>query len=95
MNTFTNHQTETLELVETKEKVTPLNDLVLYNDDFNTFDHVILSLCEICEHDKIQAEQCAHIIHFKGKCGVKRGTAHELQPMCVALLDRGLSAKIE
>jgi ATP-dependent Clp protease adaptor protein ClpS len=95
MNILFDHQTETLEQIEVKEKVTPLNDLVLYNDDVNTFDHVILSLCEICDHDKIQAEQCAHIIHFKGKCGVKRGTAHELQPMCEALLDRGLSAKIE
>jgi ATP-dependent Clp protease adaptor protein ClpS len=56
---------------------------------------VIQSLVEICEHDPIQAEQCAFIIHNKGKCGVKRGTAQDLQPMCIALLDRGLSAKIE
>ncbi len=95
MDISLNYQTETLELVEKKEKKTPLNDLVIYNDDFNTFQHVIMSLCEICEHEPIQAEQCAHIIHNKGKCGVKRGTAQDLKPMCEALLNRGLSAKIE
>jgi ATP-dependent Clp protease adaptor protein ClpS len=95
MAIYFDHQTETLERVEVKEKKTPLNDLILYNDDFNTFQHVIISLCEICGHDPIQAEQSAYIVHHNGKCGVKRGTAHELQPMCVALLDRGLSAKIE
>ncbi|CAN5413236.1 hypothetical protein BH09BAC5_BH09BAC5_21550 [soil metagenome] len=95
MNILFEHQTETLERVERKVKTVPLNDLIIYNDDFNTFQHVIISLCEICEHEPIQAEQCAHIIHNKGKCGVKRGTAQDLKPMCEALLNRGLSAKIE
>jgi ATP-dependent Clp protease adaptor protein ClpS len=90
-----NHQTETEEVLLLEEKTIDLNDLIIYNDDFNTFDFVILTLIEICSHDPIQAEQCANIIHNNGKCGVKRGTAQELQPLCEALLDRGLSAKIE
>ena len=69
--------------------------LIVWNDDVNTFEWVIETLMEICKHTYEQAEQCAYIIHFNGKCGVKRGTARELQPMCEALLDRGLSAKIE
>jgi ATP-dependent Clp protease adaptor protein ClpS len=89
----TQHENEEALLLE--EEIVQLNDLIIYNDDFNTFQHVIVSLCEICDHEPIQAEQCAMIIHNTGKCGVKRGTAQDLQPMCEALLDRGLSAKIE
>lgn len=69
-------------------------DLVVHNDDVNTFDHVIISLMEICGHDPIQAEQCAWIIHNNGKCSVKRGTMEHLGPMCTALHDRGISADI-
>jgi len=69
-------------------------DLVVHNDDVNTFDHVILSLMEICGHDPIQAEQCAWIVHNNGKCSVKRGTMERLEPMCTALHDRGISADI-
>ena len=73
----------------------PLREIVLHNDDVNTFDHVILSLMEVCGHDPIQAEQCAHIVHYNGKCSVKRGTFDQLEPRCTALLDRGLSAAIQ
>jgi ATP-dependent Clp protease adaptor protein ClpS len=69
--------------------------LILYNDDVNTFDHVINSLVKICQHDPIQAEQCAWIVHLNGKCKVKNGYFEELEPMCTALLDRGISATIE
>jgi ATP-dependent Clp protease adaptor protein ClpS len=69
-------------------------EIVLYNDDVNTFSWVIRSLVEICEHDRIQAEQCALIVHTKGKCGVKNGSYEELEPRCSALLERGLSAEI-
>lgn len=69
-------------------------EIVLYNDDVNTFSWVIRSLVEICEHDRIQAEQCALIVHAKGKCGVKNGSYEELEPRCSALLERGLSAEI-
>lgn len=68
--------------------------IVVFNDDVNTFDDVIESLIEICGHDSIQAEQCTLIIHFKGKCTVKNGSFEKLEPMCTALLERGLSAEI-
>jgi ATP-dependent Clp protease adaptor protein ClpS len=69
--------------------------LVIYNDDFNTFDHVIESIIKVCKHDPIQAEQCTFLIHYKGKCSVKKGTYETLEPMCTALLERGLTAEIE
>lgn len=68
--------------------------LIVYNDDVNTFDDVIRWFMEILDHQPVQAEQCAFIIHYSGKCSVKTGTWEELQPKAVALLDRGLSAKI-
>ena len=71
------------------------NGLVLYNDDINTFDHVINSLVKICKHEPLQAEQCAWIVHLNGKCKVKNGNYEELEPLCVALLDRGISASID
>ena len=70
------------------------HELVLFNDDVNTFDWVISSLVEVCYHEVLQAEQCALIVHTKGKCGVKNGTYEELEPKCTALLSRGLSAEI-
>ncbi len=73
----------------------PLREIILHNDDVNTFDHVIESLMEVCGHDPIQAEQCAWIVHYNGKCSVKRGTFDQLEPRCTALQDRGLSADIE
>jgi ATP-dependent Clp protease adaptor protein ClpS len=60
----------------------------------NTFDHVIETLIRVCKHDAIQAEQCALLVHYKGKCTVKTGTLEELKPQCTALLDAGLSAEI-
>jgi ATP-dependent Clp protease adaptor protein ClpS len=70
-------------------------NLVLWNDDVNTFDWVIESLVEVCGHDELQAEQCALIIHHNGKCSVKKGDFDFLRPRAEALLDRGLSATIE
>jgi len=70
------------------------NVIVLFNDDVNTFDHVIDTLVAVCDHDPIQAEQCAFIIHYKGKCEIKSGPIKELIPMCTKLLDAGLSAEI-
>jgi ATP-dependent Clp protease adaptor protein ClpS len=69
-------------------------EIILFNDDVNTFDWVIDSLVEICDHDPLQAEQCAFLVHYKGKCGVKKGTYEELEPRCTNLLERGLSAEI-
>jgi len=69
-------------------------ELVVFNDEVNTFDFVIDSLIKVCKHERVQAEQCAHIIHFKGKYGVKHGDWPVLEPMCTALLDRGITAEI-
>ena len=70
------------------------NSIVLYNDDVNSFDHVIKSLCKYCDHDSVQAEQCAWIVHNNGKCLVKSGAYDYLLPICNALKDNGLSAQI-
>jgi ATP-dependent Clp protease adaptor protein ClpS len=71
------------------------NYLTLHNDDVNTFDHVIDSLCEICDHNEIQAEQCALITHFKGKCDIKKGSAEELALIKEQLTNRQLSVTID
>jgi ATP-dependent Clp protease adaptor protein ClpS len=77
-----------------EEAVGSNNGIVLHNDDVNTFDHVIETLIRVCKHDALQAEQCALLVHYKGKCTVKTGTIEELKPQCSALLDAGLSAEI-
>ncbi|HPE84235.1 MAG: ATP-dependent Clp protease adaptor ClpS [Aequorivita sp.] len=82
------------EEVEVVEKEHNLNEIVLYNDDVNTFDHVINSLIFACEHTPEQAEQCSIIVHYKGKCTVKTGEFDELKPRCSMLLEAGLSAEI-
>ncbi len=69
--------------------------LIVWNDDVNTFDWVITSLVAVCQHDRKQAEQCALFIHFRGKYAVKHGAYEKLQPMCEALQERGISATIE
>lgn len=71
------------------------NVLVLYNDDHNTFDYVIKCLVEICDHTPIQAEQCAYIVHFNGKCDVLHGEESKLDLCCRLLNLKGLSAVIE
>ena len=70
------------------------NEIVLYNDDVNTFDHVIDTLVRVCNHTSEQAEQCAILVHYKGKCTVKTGAFDELKPQCTQLLEAGLSAEI-
>ncbi|MBP2830885.1 ATP-dependent Clp protease adaptor ClpS [Aquimarina sp. U1-2] len=70
------------------------SEIVLYNDDVNTFDHVIETLISSCEHTAVQAEQCALLVHYKGKCIVKTGSYEELVPRCSKLLQAGLSAEI-
>lgn len=71
------------------------SQLIVYNDDINTFDWVIESLMEICNHGYIQAEQLAMLVHFKGKATVKTSTHDQLSPMKDALVERGISAVIE
>jgi ATP-dependent Clp protease adaptor protein ClpS len=87
--------TETLEKTSILDQLVEKKDLIVYNDDFNSFDHVIESLIKICGQDTIQAEQCTWIIHNNGKCQVKRGPFKDLMPMCTGLLERGISAEIE
>ncbi|MCE1168578.1 MAG: ATP-dependent Clp protease adaptor ClpS [Sphingobacteriia bacterium] len=88
-----------------KEKETPELDLqtdsdvqkelVLFNDEVNSFDHVISSLIDVCGHTVEQAEQCALLAHFKGKCGVKNGSFNELFPLFVELGNRDLTVEIQ
>lgn len=82
------------ELLEVKEKVEENKDLILYNDDHNTFDFVIDALVEVCGHDLLQAEQCTYLVHYKGRCAVKKGSFNDLEPLCTALHDRDLTAEI-
>lgn len=86
---------EVLEEVLLDELVNKENEIVLYNDDVNTFDHVIDTLIRVCKHEPLQAEQCAFIVHYNGKCTVKTGAYEILVPMCSALLDANLSAEIQ
>lgn len=83
-------------LQEVKEEIlsSDVKDLVVFNDDYNTFDHVINTLIKVCKHTPHQAEQCTWIIHYKGKCAVKKGTFEELKPMRQGICDAGISAEI-
>ena len=72
-----------------------INDLIVYNDDVNTFDHVINTLIRVCKHEPNQAEQCTLLIHYKGKCAVKKGSFVELIPYRQGIVDAGINAEIE
>ncbi|MCS7004431.1 MAG: ATP-dependent Clp protease adaptor ClpS [Cytophagales bacterium] len=87
--------TDILKDETTDTEQTRMYGLVLYNDDVNTFDYVIEVLMEICGHTFEQADQCAHIVHYCGKCTVKTGSYRKLVPMRQALCDRHLSAEVE
>lgn len=69
--------------------------IIVWNDDVNTFEWVIETLMEVCGHSEEQAEQCALFIHTKGKYAVKQGSYDDLKPKCDAITDRGISATIE
>lgn len=83
------------ERVKRKEQIVEKRGLILFNDDVNSFDHVITCLMKICEHEMVQAEQCAWIVHTNGKCLVKTGSLDEVQTMCLKLVNQGLSAKVD
>ncbi|EKB55524.1 ATP-dependent Clp protease adaptor ClpS [Bergeyella zoohelcum] len=70
------------------------NKLVLWNDDFNTFDFVIDTLIEVCGHTPEQAEQCTILVHYKGKCTVKTSSLEVLKPMHNQLINKGLTSEI-
>lgn len=83
------------EQVDTLTKEDQENEIVVYNDDVNTFEYVIQMLINVCGHDPLQAEQCTLLIHYKGQCAVKSGSYDELEPKCSKLLEAGLSAEIQ
>ena len=86
-------QKEQVELL-LEEELGQQHEIVLFNDDVNTFDHVIDMLIYACDHTPHQAEQCSLIVHYKGKCTVKTGDYDDLKPRCSKLLEAGLSAEI-
>jgi ATP-dependent Clp protease adaptor protein ClpS len=89
-NVITEQAVELLEVIET----TDLMELVVFNDDFNTFGHVIKTLIKVCKHSAEQAEQCTLLIHYKGMCAVKSGTFNYLKPFRDAICEKGIDAKI-
>jgi len=82
------------EEIDVADKEVNQHYIVLYNDDVNTFDHVIDMLVDVCDHTPEQAEQCSLIVHYKGKCTVKTGPYDDLKPRCSKLLQADLSAEI-
>ncbi|MGJ3234607.1 ATP-dependent Clp protease adaptor ClpS [Marivirga sp.] len=82
---------EVLESISDEE----LSDLIVYNDDVNTFDHVINTLIKVCKHTPEQAEQCTLLVHYKGKCAVKKGSFVDLIPYRQGIVDAGINAEIE
>lgn len=70
-------------------------NLIVWNDEVNTFEWVIETLMDVCGHSAEQAEQCAYIIHFQGKYAVKNGSYDDLKPQCDAITERGINATVE
>lgn len=97
MKNFGREQTELRP--EWEEDVLVDNDqpfqLIVWNDEVNTFEWVIETLVDVCKHSQEQAEQCAYIIHFQGKYAVKEGSYDHLKPMCEAITERGIGATVE
>ena len=95
-----NEKNDTIELIEEEISDVTIDDLigsnlVVFNDDHNSFDWVIECFQKYLKHSFEQAEQCALIIHTKGKCSVKNGTKEELIPIKDALIESGLTAEIQ
>ena len=80
---------EEVEVIDVEER-----NLTVFNDDVNTFEHVIETLMRVCKHSPEQAEQCTWIIHYKGKCSVKRGTGDALRPLKQAICEVGIDARV-
>ena len=94
-NIFSNPYTNFSEEVDTLTETISSCQLIVWNDEVNTFDWVIKALVDICEHTPEQAEQCSLFIHFKGKYAVKDGGFDDLKPLCEAIIDRGINATVE
>lgn len=90
---FQYQEDELVEVLDDLEDQEPKN-LIVFNDDYNTFDHVINTLVKVCKHTTQQAEQCTWLIHFRGKCIVKTGNFKKLKPMRDSICDAGIDARI-
>lgn len=92
---LSNKELEEVLLAEMEVSSGKKSEIIVFNDDHNTFDWVIQCFMEVCNHTYDQSEQLSILIHFKGKASVKAGTIDSLKPIKDALVDRGLSAVIE
>ena len=81
-------------ILEVEEVVVEEHSLVVFNDDFNTFEHVITTLKKACKHTQEQAEQCTWLVHYKGRCSVKSGELIQLKPVKEAICEAGIDARI-
>ncbi len=95
LNVKTDIQTDSLEETDVLTLTEDTCNLVVWNDDVNTFEWVIETLMEVCGHTQEQAEQCAYFIHYKGKYAVKNGSYDHLKPQCDAITERGINATVE
>jgi ATP-dependent Clp protease adaptor protein ClpS len=95
MRAATKEHTELQETVDVLVDVQEPFHLIVWNDEVNTFEWVIETLVEVCGHSYEQAEQCAYIIHFRGKYAVKQGSYDDLKPLCDAITERGIGATVE
>ena len=84
-----------LTITQAQTTLTEVYQIILFNDPVNTFDWVIESLVDICDHTHAQAEQCAWIVHFKGKYAIKSGPKEDMIEKCIALLNKGLTAEVQ
>lgn len=90
-----NTQKDNISQSENSTDTQKRHSLILYNDDYHTFDYVIQALIDVCNHDPLQAAQCTYLVHFKDKCDVKSGSHQSLRPLRAALSERDLKAVIE
>lgn len=95
MNLTNNTYNESEETAVADSEIIDKSELIVYNDDYNTFDWVIKCFMEVCDHTYEQSEQLSLIVHFKGRAVVKTGPLEKLKPLKDSLVDRGLSAVIE
>ena len=91
----THIETDSLQDADVLTSVEETCNLIVWNDEVNTFEWVIETLMDICGHSAEQAEQCAYIIHYHGKYAVKNGSYDNLKPSCDAITERGINATIE
>jgi ATP-dependent Clp protease adaptor protein ClpS len=91
----TQHNIKTWEETDTLTDLEETCNLIIWNDEVNTFEWVIETLIEVCDHTPEQAEQCAYLVHYQGKYAVKNGSYDELKPMCDVITDRGIGATVE